>query len=95
MCKLTLFFLIDVMGKIVSLKPVKTVQVKGQDRKVVQFRLADSRYVLVLIVLRLSTLDFYVLALISLSTLVVMNLHAVCGGNMLSNWRFMMNVNNH
>ncbi|XP_018436132.2 uncharacterized protein LOC108808497 [Raphanus sativus] len=35
-------FLIDVMEKIVSLKPVKTVQVKGQDRKVVHFRLADS-----------------------------------------------------
>ncbi|KAF3540362.1 hypothetical protein F2Q69_00018817 [Brassica cretica] len=32
------------MGKIVSLEPVKTVQVKGQDRKVVQFRMVDSRF---------------------------------------------------
>lgn len=83
------------MGKIVSLKPVKTVQVKGQDRKVVQFRLADSRYVLVFIGLSLNTLYFDVLALIAFSTLVAMNLHAVCGGNMLSNWRILMNVNNH
>ncbi|CAN7058528.1 unnamed protein product [Brassica rapa subsp. trilocularis] len=30
------------MGKIVSLEPVKTVQVKLHDRKVVQFRLVDS-----------------------------------------------------
>ncbi|CAF1930403.1 unnamed protein product [Brassica napus] len=36
----------DVMGKIVSLEPVQTVQVKGEDRKKVQFRLVDSRYVL-------------------------------------------------
>ncbi|XP_048612001.1 replication protein A 70 kDa DNA-binding subunit-like [Brassica napus] len=35
-------FLIDVMGKIVSLEPVQTVQVKGEDRKKVQFRLVDS-----------------------------------------------------
>ncbi|KAG2279708.1 hypothetical protein Bca52824_050928 [Brassica carinata] len=35
-------FLIDVMGKIVSLEPVQTVQVKGQDRKKVQFRLLDA-----------------------------------------------------
>ncbi|RID65599.1 hypothetical protein BRARA_D00783 [Brassica rapa] len=35
-------FLIDVMGKIVSLEPVKTMQVKLHDRKVVQFRLVDS-----------------------------------------------------
>ncbi|CAN6803937.1 unnamed protein product [Brassica oleracea] len=32
----------DVMGKIVSLEPVQTVQVKGEDRKKVQFRLVDS-----------------------------------------------------
>ncbi|KAH0899925.1 hypothetical protein HID58_049493, partial [Brassica napus] len=31
-----------VMGKIVSLEPVQTVQVKGEDRKKVQFRLVDS-----------------------------------------------------
>ncbi|KAH0929312.1 hypothetical protein HID58_015039, partial [Brassica napus] len=30
------------MGKIVSLEPVQTVQVKGEDRKKVQFRLVDS-----------------------------------------------------
>ncbi|XP_013658519.1 replication protein A 70 kDa DNA-binding subunit-like [Brassica napus] len=35
-------FLIDVMGKIVSLEPVQTVQVKGEDRKKIQFRLVDS-----------------------------------------------------
>ncbi|CDY65263.1 BnaCnng46280D [Brassica napus] len=35
-------FLIDVMGKIVSLEPVQTVQVEGQDRKKVQFRLLDA-----------------------------------------------------
>ncbi|XP_056842982.1 uncharacterized protein LOC130511114 [Raphanus sativus] len=34
--------LIDVMGKIVSLQPVQIVQVKGQDRKKVQFRLVDE-----------------------------------------------------
>ncbi|CAN7019074.1 unnamed protein product [Brassica oleracea var. botrytis] len=32
----------DVMGKIVSLEPVQTVQVKGEDRKKFQFRLVDS-----------------------------------------------------
>ncbi|CAN7029602.1 unnamed protein product [Brassica oleracea var. botrytis] len=32
----------DVMGKIVSLEPVQTVQVKGEDRKKIQFRLVDS-----------------------------------------------------
>ncbi|CAF1967821.1 unnamed protein product [Brassica napus] len=36
----------DVMGKIVSLESVQTVQVKGEDRKKIQFRLVDSRYVL-------------------------------------------------
>ncbi|XP_013658329.1 replication protein A 70 kDa DNA-binding subunit-like [Brassica napus] len=35
-------FLIDVMGKIVSLEPVQTIQVKGQERKKVQFRLLDA-----------------------------------------------------
>ncbi|CAN6920633.1 unnamed protein product [Brassica oleracea] len=35
-------FLIDVMGKIVSLELVQTFQVKGQDRKKVQFRLLDA-----------------------------------------------------
>lgn len=37
------YFLIDVMGKIVSLQPVQIVQVKGQDRKKVQFRLVDEK----------------------------------------------------
>ncbi|XP_048599852.1 uncharacterized protein LOC125579972 [Brassica napus] len=31
-------------GKIVSLEPVQTVQVKGQDRKKVQFRLVDAKF---------------------------------------------------
>ncbi|KAF8095061.1 hypothetical protein N665_0342s0012, partial [Sinapis alba] len=39
---LNTIFLIDVMGKIVSLEPVQTVQVKGQDRKKVQFHLVDA-----------------------------------------------------
>ncbi|KAL0846548.1 hypothetical protein Bca101_019794 [Brassica carinata] len=37
-------FLIDVIGRIHELGAVQTVQVSGEDRKRVQFRLVDAEY---------------------------------------------------
>ena len=39
------FFLTDVIGRIHELGDVQTVQVSGEDRKRVQFRLVDAEFI--------------------------------------------------
>lgn len=85
-------YLTDVMGKIVSLEPVQTVQVKGQDRKKFNFVwLMQSKFFIKQF--RLAYTIFWFTCANSCAFLVVRNLHVVYGENMQSNWRFMLNMN--